>query len=437
MSFFEQLQGELIDKISMGVIKFGVVVLVAGLAACGSQKVDQCDKDSDCTNIAYPFCDVNGEYSPSGGEAHVCTVPPSDCPVDRCGCSPGATTCDGDQETTCNVDGKSTTTSTCSLGCADSKDHCLAFEPSNGLGPAMAAAGNEHDVVFPTSIRINTDTGMVFDTANAPVQVTSLVSGNIRVYIAHSFVLSDVTVSGSKALAFVAPGLISLGGTILASASGTTAGPGAGGGGDCVGTFGSAGGGGGNGTAGGAGYTPALGGNTSVAGGLLQTAFAPLQGGCSGGGASAGAGGGALQFDSFVKISGASTATINLGGGGADATEHDGGGSGGTVIFEAPTVIIGGGIFANGGAGSACGISGPNGTATVSQAVGPSCGNQGHGGNGGTGTVAPGAGGGPVDSAGGGGAVGRMHVSTLDGTYSTGAGAIVSAVTTTDSLILK
>src|ERR1700693_4653596 len=102
----------------MGVNNFMVMLFAAaGLLGAGCTKtVNQCSADSDCTDVAYPFCDVNGEFPPSDGVKNVCTIVPANCPIERCGCSPGATTCGGDQLSTCNQDGKSTTTSTCSLG---------------------------------------------------------------------------------------------------------------------------------------------------------------------------------------------------------------------------------------------------------------------------------------------------------------------------------
>jgi hypothetical protein len=38
-------------------------LLAVGLLGVGCTKtVNQCSVDSDCDNVAYPFCDVNGEY---------------------------------------------------------------------------------------------------------------------------------------------------------------------------------------------------------------------------------------------------------------------------------------------------------------------------------------------------------------------------------------
>lgn len=177
----------------------GTVLLVASAtAACGTKRVDICNTDSDCTNIAYPFCDVNGEYSASEGETNVCTIVPPDCPIERCGCSPGATTCDQDQLVVCNTDGMSTTTTGCTLGWADAKDHCLTFEPSNGLGTPLAGASTQPDVTIPDGSYIDTDSGTVSG-PNGTIAVESLLvsqpSGDIRVFVANTFTISSVKIT--------------------------------------------------------------------------------------------------------------------------------------------------------------------------------------------------------------------------------------------------
>src|SRR5579862_1885289 len=129
----------------MSSMKAALVVAVAVLAGC--TKHVSCDSDADCKDPAYPFCDVNGEYPASGGEKNVCTIVPDNCPVERCGCMAGAVlSCTGDQVTTCAPDGMSTTMDTCALGCAPDGTRCLTFDPSNGLGGALAMAEGESDV---------------------------------------------------------------------------------------------------------------------------------------------------------------------------------------------------------------------------------------------------------------------------------------------------
>ncbi len=139
----------------MGVIaKFCLLSVLIG--GC-SKTIAECEKDSDCTNIVYPFCDADGEYAASGGVHGVCTIVPPDCKVDRCGCAAGATACSGSALTTCNSDQMSVTTVDCALGCAASSDRCSSFKPSNGLDAAMNAATEESDVVLPDHVTVDTD----------------------------------------------------------------------------------------------------------------------------------------------------------------------------------------------------------------------------------------------------------------------------------------
>ncbi|MEO6774747.1 MAG: hypothetical protein ABI467_17360 [Kofleriaceae bacterium] len=425
----------------MGVIKLlGIVAAVVAAVGC-TKTVNECSSDSDCKDVAYPFCDVNGEFGPSGGAKDVCTIVPSDCPIERCGCSPGATTCDGSTLSVCNMEGKSTTDSMCALGCADSKDHCLTFEPTNGLGAAMKAAAGEPDAMLSGAVTIDTDTGQIKDAANVIVPISSLVvsPGDIRVFIASSFSIADATVTGAKPVAFVSPGPIEIRGVVDASAKFDVSGPGAVATGTCAGQTDASnvGGGGGNATPGGAGLYVVTSTTTYPPGGSLQHGF-ELSGGCRGGGPPGGAGGGAVQLDSLTSIEIGSNALLDVGGGGA-RENNGGGGSGGNVILEAPTVSVLGGIVANGGSGSACGVDGTDGQRTAMPALAPICTHSIGAGNGGTATDAPGGGSGfGVGAAGGGGgAVGRLRVATSDGTMLQGTGALLSIVPTLDTLVLK
>jgi hypothetical protein len=147
-----------------------------------------------------------------------------------------------------------------------------------------------------------------------------------------------------------------------------------------------------------------------------------------------------LQFVSRTSLTVASTGIIDVGGGGGG--DGAGGGAGGNVLIEAPVVSIDGAITANGGSGGACGVQGNHSTpdATPAPGVG-NCNTQGtrHSGAGGTGTLAPtdGAKGDYMAGAAGGGSVGRLGVRTLDGNYSHGTGAILSAKTSAGKLHLQ
>jgi hypothetical protein len=416
-------------------------------SACTTKQQNKCTSDSDCTNPAYPFCDVDGEFSTSGGAKNVCTIVPPDCPVERCGCSPGATTCTGDQLTTCDAGGTSETSTTCALGCATDGTRCLSFEPSNGLGPALTAAANEPAVTIPDGATINTDTGEVKSAGGISISVNSLAvaqgSGSIRALIGGSFSIGNVVVSGNSPLAIVSGGEIHVSGVFDISANASSSGPGAQLAGACAGQSSVSGGSGGaNATDGGAsGQTGSILTNPRVPGGAAQIGFEPLVGGCVGGQltssgaavADGGGGGGAVQFVSLTAITVSGSIDAGGGGGGYDG---GGGGSGGNVILEAPRISFStGAVFANGGSGGACSATGNDATRDLNAAAGAGpCGstpNIAHGGDGGTVSVAPGSGGHVLSgsSGGGGGAVGRVRIATRDGTFDAGAATLSAAVT--------
>jgi hypothetical protein len=424
-----------------------ILMMAVALAACTKQP-NPCTSDSDCTNPAYPFCDVDGEFAVSGGEKNTCTIVPPNCPVERCGCSPGATTCAAGELRTCDASGVSETATACALGCAPDGARCLSFEPSNGLGPALAAAANERAIEIPDGATINTDTGEVKTSGGLPVDVQSLVIAQghttIRAFIGGSFAIGDVTAYGNNPLAIVATGDITVTGMLDASAESVSSGPGAQRSDPCAGQPSSYGGsGGGNATDGGGGGEPqVIINNPRVPGGIAQIGFEPLAGGCPGGPltsngsvvADGGGGGGAVQLVSLTTI--AISGGIDVGGGGG-GYDGGGGGSGGNVILEAPRVAFAsGGIYANGGSGGACAMSGTDGTrdANAAPGAGP-CGdhNRIRGGDGGTESTVPFGGGrdlGGGSGGGGGGAVGRLRIATSDGTYDAGTAVLSAAITT-------
>lgn len=452
----------------MGELVLRTLVLVALVGGC-TKRVNQCTSDSDCTDPAYPFCDLNGEFPASGGMKDVCTVTPANCPVDRCGCTPGAVlSCSADQATVCGADGKSSATTACALGCASDGTRCATFEPSNGLGGALGDAAGDQDVTLPAGAKIDTDSGTVTDSNGAPVALQSVVvtqpSGpSIRAFIAKSLTIDDLSVSGANAIAFVASGEIKIQGDIELAAKGSVSAPGAGTAGlSCTGmdsqqvscgsgqttTAGASGG--GNATVGGSG-------GGGPAGGMAATAFSPLVGGCSGGAlrdgsgnllAAGGGGGGAIEIVSAQDISITGRGFINVAGGGAADLSNAGGGGGsaGTVVLEAPQVSISGalaGITANGGAGGGCSMMGPDGQKDTMPAGVSGCtsGNY-SAGAGGTGAVAATSGNYCVSmpcllcfqAGGGGGAAGRVRIATRDGAYSSDSSPVLSAVVSTATL---
>ena len=434
-----------------------MIVLGALVLSACTKKADECSSNSNCTNPMYPFCDVNGQFAASGGDKDVCTIAPPDCPVDLCGCTAGATTCGSDQQSVCNADGMSVTTSTCSLGCKSDGTACNTFVPSNGLGPALAAAAAQPDAIIPSGATIDTDTGTIVVLGGTQLNISSTIvarpSGSIRVFSAQSFVVGGATVSGTFPLALVAVGDVTINGHLDASANGSVAGAGAQSGvAPCAGTSdpdtGPGAGGGGNATPGGSGGAYIA---VGEPGGVAITGFDVLIGGCPGGGTAqtpdplvGGAGGGAIQIVSATSVT--LSGVVDVGGGGGQAST--GGGSGGLVIIESPVVAIGlaGGIAANGGGGGGC-QNGADATPDSTAAKGGAhcIGNDAlnGGGLGGTGAAPPG--GGELDTTsssdtllgGGGGAAGRARVATADGTFMSASSSILSAAITNDTLVVQ
>jgi hypothetical protein len=162
---------------------------------------------------------------------------------------------------------------------------------------------------------------------------------------------------------------------------------------------------------------------TATNGGAGKTygtaAIVPLVGGSAGGVGSltAGAGGGAVQLVAGMSITIASGGTVSAGGGaGYDGSSDgayaaSGGGSGGAVLIEAPTVTIAGNVGANGGGGGG-GATGTmdahDATASATPAPGGQPGTTGAGGSGSAGATVTGTAGGVGDA--------------LNGNFSPGAG---------------
>ena len=456
-------------RLVVGALSLGFAVLVG----CTAKNPDFCQADGECDDPTKPFCDVNGEFAESGHTPNICTARPAGCSIERCGCDAGTgLSCDLDQLTVCNPDGHSSSVETCALGCS-TEPRCLTFEPSNGLGPALAMAASEPDVVLPPGTRIDTDLGTV-TSASGPVMVKSAVVAqqngrSIRVFLGGSFLADDVQVMGGSAVALVATGSITIRGPFKARASGAQAGPG---GQDlpavCAGAdqtqivqSGTVGfntiagpGGGGNATAGGAGgaRTP----STSPVGALIPD-FEPLVGGCRGGSqidsngvvmARGGGGGGAVQLVSLTEISFTTAGMLDVGGGGGASlgtgtSKFSGaGGSGGTVVLEAPRVRFEGattGLAANGGAGGSCQMQGADGSASAAVAHADASCTDASAGDGGTGAVLPTGKLIPCPQGnfcavnfdhwdGGGGAAGRVRVVTKDSMLTRNGSPVISAM---------
>ena len=450
-------------------------------AGCGTRPNPEfCNSSTDCADPAKPFCDVNGDF---GDLRNDCIAQP---PVDAAvaldappgGCTAGAAlACTGDTLTTCNVDGHTTTASTCPLGCGADHPGCLTFVPSHGLAGALLSAGGKLDVTIPRGSTLNTDNGIVLDSSSNPIAVDSIVVAqtggpSIRTLLGRSFTIDDVAVTGAAALAIVAPGEIHLIGRVTAHGqsdlSAPVRGPGAAATGACAGasaenqnnspnfpTPGS--GGGGHATPGGhGGPTTSLPGG---AGGSTSSDSGPLVGGCGGGFVTfhtsdqtvtlpPGPGGGAIQLVSTTNVQFDTAGGVDVGGGGG--TTNTGGGAGGTVWIEAPVLTISGpqsGVAANGGAGASNCEIGANALFATTAAPGSVCFaiNGGYAsGSGGTVTTAPqdgqncrqlaGGCGPDARAGGGGGSVGTLVIRTRNGGYQLVANPVVSAVIAATSL---
>jgi len=321
-------------------------------------------------------------------------------------CTANQPRCEGNQLLRCNSDGTAEISESCSIGCSVDDLRCKDVRPSNGLGVYLDMTGSEPDLDLGTTASINTDDGSVV-VDGKPVMVRSALMAQasaptILVFVVHSLIATDVTITGSNAFALVSNGDVKIGGVFAASAVRGTPGAGRFNDGTCQGgpaivletPVYSGAGGGGFGLAGGNGGSATSGDGSTASGGAGGTptgnpALVPLRGGCDagkiGGLSLHGTGGGAMQL--------VSRTLILLGGViAANGSAETGGGSGGGILLEAPVVDVSGSVVANGGAGNAVAGNG----ATVNLA--------------GTGATA-------VSAGYGGGSVGRIRINTISGGF--------------------
>ncbi len=236
----------------------------------------------------------------------------------------------------------------------------IGTEPDETPAPAVTDAPDR----ALGSVEIDT-TALTIDGITDPAFVRD---GDVAILFASSFeATGDIVVVGDKPLVIRANGDVLVTGSIDASASGRTAGPGAvelgaGANGATVlydERHSAGGGGAGHGTVGAPG-----GGRADLPGALAGAAYTSdgLVGGSRGGDGgfaygdigAGGAGGGALQIASAtsITIEGSLRASGGGGaGGGGGFVGGGGGGSGGTLLIEAPTLVIAGSLIAHGGGG--------------------------------------------------------------------------------------
>ncbi len=371
-------------------------------------------------------------------------------------CQPASTTCEAAVLSTCIADGSAATPSDCDLGCFDAV-RCNKLAPSNGLGEQLDMAASATDLVLTGAATIDTSSETINDETGALVVSTAVVSGGpVEIFVLRvkSLTAGSITVTGTRALAIVSDGAITLNGGL--DASGVSSGPNTPGGIDDTATCGArevtgsgndwpGGGGGGFGGTGGNGGS-ALGHGGGAGSAINGTAsLVPLRGGCAGGrsiGAvtGPGAGGGAVQLVSNRLITIPATGHVAVTGEGAsgfagfvfcamgngNCYAGAGGGAGGGVLLEAPSVVVaaGAGIFANGGGGSTTTTTenapsrGEDGQLSETSAAGGVSQetDRGNGGAGGAGATANGGSGqgtsigDDFDGGGGGGGVGRIRI---------------------------
>lgn len=365
----------------------------------------------------------------------------------------------------------------CAVGCSETPTHhCLTLAPTGPVtaGDYTMAGLGVYNV--DGNITINTDDGTIAGPPNLMRAagsgvingvgfhvVTQTGGPGVGVFSVAGMTLASnatITITGANAFALASAGPVTLDGTVDASCTGMTPGPGgfaggmpgkdgagpstgagkagtgAGGGGAPA----AGGGGAGYGDAGGSGGEPQGGTpNGGVPWGDLTASNFVLVGGPGGGGGAAngsmtgagGGGGGAVQIavNDALTISGA----VHVGGcGGKKAAKNaggGGGGAGGAIVLEAVHVTLATSavLAANGGGGGAgddMSTDGTDATASVMPAIGgpAGAGAGGDGGNGGASNGMPGqhftngrTGGFPVPTAnnyggGGGGGVGRIAI---------------------------
>ena len=349
---------------------------------------------------------------------------------------------------TCSGPGAQYQDTTCSWGCVATggNPHCGTIVPTSDAVDPTDLVDQAGLMAATVSGTIDTDTGTITNTRAAGAGINAGIGfrqhDNVSVFTAKSWTFGTVTVTGSKAVAFVATsGDIAI--TTVLDASGgcnpaNKAGPGGFAGSTTKGADGSgdptsnAGGGSGAsaGTtgAGGGGHAGTGGSSRAAAGGTAygDAVISHLVGGAGGGAGSGaggfgigGGGGGAMQLITAgsVTVANGFGNGISVGGcggnhGAAMGDSGGGGGAGGALLIEAHTIMNAGSLIANGGGGGA-GAGGNNGFDGGFGGFGGLSMNGNSGGNGGAGGSVDGQ---TTNSQGaGGGAAGWIRLNTFRG----------------------
>lgn len=379
-------------------LAWGVLAIAIG---CGTRANPAATcSDGQCSDPAFPFCDVDGSVGGTpgtciavdcmpgsvaecrGSAALTCNATgdnfdPVACdfgcdPAAGClACQPGETVCANGAVVSCDGAGSETMT-TCPLGCFADQPRCTDIDPSNGLAMYLDMVADPPDLHITASAQLNATRGelsMNGSDVTVPTFLSPPVSDDlgIRVVVVHDLTIDDsLSFAGGgsdghgPALAIVATGAITINAPISGyGASLVSCAGGQGFDAADVPNHSVASGGGGNATNGGASGAIINDSAPGAAGGGVHgtTSLVPLIGGCDAGLVTTDSGntyvgafgGGALQLSSRVAItvsaridvSGSSGYTQQIQTGEQSADEiSTGGGGGGGLLLEAPVVSL-------------------------------------------------------------------------------------------------
>jgi hypothetical protein len=419
-------------QVQNGFMKWRVVlVVVALMVGCTSKNPRDCS-DGTCTDPAFPFCDIEGNFGDTtktcvavdctpgmfascrGDTAITCNSAGTDFDLIQCErgcdeasggcrlCDPNETACTNGTVATCDASGAVTSSHVCPLGCFENEPRCRDIDPSNGLAQYLDASATALDLDLSAGGSIDTQTGNVHDVNGTVVPVTTVqlpapVGGPaIRVLIVRSARIGNVQVSGQPALAIVSNADVTIEGalslwrdedqaTAVFPGEFSTAGCG-GGAGTVISNAGgkitiASAGGGAYATAGGKGGSIQPSSQFGVGGAAGQPSgspsLEPLRGGC---GSTTSSGGGAIQISSRTKIELKQSAIVNANGqigilSFAGPEPSSGGGAGGGILLEAPVITLGMGtrLLVNGGPAATGALIDPPTSTTTAPSPGAAC----------------------------------------------------------------
>ncbi|MDQ3337407.1 MAG: hypothetical protein M4D80_19770 [Myxococcota bacterium] len=346
------------------------VLVLALVAACSTKPNPKSCLDNHCSDPALPFCDVDGSI---GGDPNTCIA------VE---CTPNAfEKCEAGKSLVCNAGGDNFELTDCEFGCSVEAGGCMACDtpscnPTKYIIPkylpdACAQPAAQPALAISSNTALDTSNNAacssIVTQAGAP-DICVLRYGTITIEAPQTY-----SVKGSRVLALVSDGALTVDGILEVSGNASVNGPGGGfvksGTGQTA-----AGGGAGYRHPGGAGATTSVSGGANNGGpaGTNPLQLTQLFGGPqptkgTDGSSPGGGGGGVTLISCRDRVSVAGTVDAGGGGGFGDAFVQvnyryaAGGGAGGTIVLQGMNITVTGGIFANGGGGGGGG--GPGGLA--------------------------------------------------------------------------